>query len=68
MYRTATATVTAVKTCKYVDTDGEAHTIKVKCMYVKRRVQDGKTDVIVAYNYKTAIVLVKKYKLPLRLR
>ncbi len=54
--------------CKYVDTDGEAHTIKVKSMFVKRRVQDGKTDVIVAYNYKTAIVLVKKYKLPLRLR
>ncbi|MDE7076303.1 MAG: hypothetical protein K2O62_03160, partial [Clostridia bacterium] len=54
--------------CKYVDTDGEAHTIKVKSMFVKRRVQDGKTDVIVAYNYKTAIVLVKKYKLHLRLR
>ena len=54
--------------CRYVDTDGEAHTIKVSSMYVKRRVQAGKTDVIVAYNYKTAIVLVKKYKLPIRLR
>ncbi len=54
--------------CRYVDTDGDTHTIKVSSMFVKRRVQEGKTDVIVAYNYKTAIVLVKKYKLPIRLR
>ncbi|MDE7401142.1 MAG: GNAT family N-acetyltransferase [Clostridia bacterium] len=55
-------------TCKYVDTDGDTHVIKISSMYVRRRVQDGKTDVVVAYNYKTAIILVKKYKLPIRLR
>ncbi len=54
--------------CKYVDTDGDTHVIKISGIYVRRRVQEGKTDVIVAYNYKTAMVLVKKYKLPLRLR
>lgn len=54
--------------CTYVDTDGDTHKIKVSSVFVKRRVQDGKTDVIVAYNYKTAIILVKKYKLPIRLR
>ncbi|MDE6791214.1 MAG: hypothetical protein K2J61_05780, partial [Clostridia bacterium] len=55
-------------TCKYVDTDGDTHVIKISSMYVRRRVQEGKTDVIVAYNYKTAMILVKKYKLPIRLR
>lgn len=54
--------------CKYVDTDGDTHVIKISGTFVRRRVQEGKTDVIVAYNYKTAMVLVKKYKLPIRLR
>lgn len=54
--------------CVYKDTEGVAHEIKLRRWYANRMVAAGKTDAVVVYDNKTAIVLVKKYKLPIRLR